>query len=325
MSNSNAPWQQVLRKNITSAKILCELLELSKEQEEHVLKRSPFRLNIPRRLVDKMPKKTIDSPLFRQFVPLVEEEKKIEGFSCDPLQERTFQLSSRLLQKYGSRALFITTSACAMHCRYCFRRHYPYESAPSDFTKELEALSADTRLHEAILSGGDPLSLPDEKLGYLLQQLDGIEHLRAIRFHTRYPIGIPERITSAFIQQIASLSKEVVFVLHINHFDELDGDVLGALKRLKRAGVTLLNQTVLLKGVNDEHSVLKCLFEELAFNGILPYYLHILDKVDGAHHFAVEEAKGVELVQNLRKELPGYAVPRLAKEEPGKPHKTILL
>jgi EF-P beta-lysylation protein EpmB len=318
-------WQQQLRKNIRSAKKLCELLELSEEQEQKVLKRSPFCLNIPERLVLKMEKGRIDSPLFRQFVPLAEEQVQVEGYSCDPLQESSFHLTPRLLQKYGSRALLVTTSACAMHCRYCFRRHFPYEKTASDFSQELLAISEDVNLLEVILSGGDPLSLPDERLFPFLEKLDAIEHVRIIRFHTRFPIGIPERITEAFTAKIASLSKSVVVVLHINHPDELDCDVLEALNRLKKAGATLLNQSVLLKGVNDEYATLKRLCENLAFGGILPYYLHLLDEVDGAHHFAVEEEKGKALLIELRKELPGYAVPRLAKEIPGKPHKTILL
>lgn len=319
------PWQHVLRKNITSAHKLCELLELSEKQREQVLKSSPFRLNIPKRLVDKMPRGRIDSPLFLQFVPLAEEEKKQEGYLCDPLQELSFQISPRLLQKYTSRALLITTSACAMHCRYCFRRNYPYEKTPTDFTKELEAIAEDLSLQEVILSGGDPLSLPDEKLFPLLHKLNEISHLRVIRFHTRFPIGIPERITKALVEEIASLSKEVVIVLHINHPDEIDEEVLQSLKALKKAGAILLHQAVLLRGVNDEYMVLKQLCESLAFNGILPYYLYFLDKVEGAHHFAVDEAKGIQMVQKLREELPGYAVPRLAKEIPGKPHKTIIL
>jgi KamA family protein len=211
-----------------------------------------------------------------------------------------------------------------MHCRYCFRQNFPYETIEKTLDEELQKIRSDPSIFEVILSGGDPLSLPDYKLFALLEELDKIPHVRVIRFHTRFPIGIPERIDEAFLTHLAQIKKQMVFVLHINHPKELDDDVAIALKKLARLGLPLFCQSVLLKEVNDSVEVLASLCERLVECGITPYYLHQLDQVKGASRFAVDQSKGLALIEKLMERLPGYAVPRYVKEIPGSPSKTPL-
>lgn len=311
-------WREIQRTNFTRLEDLSTYLGIQ------LPKKSKFVLNLPLRLAEKIAKNTQDDPLFRQFVPTEEENHHPLGFSKDPVQDTTFCKSEKLLQKYEGRALLITTSACAMHCRYCFRQNYPY--APKTlFEKELALIEHDPTLHEVILSGGDPLSLSDQDLRNLLAKLDAMAHLKLIRLHTRFPIGIPERIDPSFLALLKSLTTQVIFVIHANHRKELDQDVLLALKKVQQLGIPVLLQTVLLKGVNDSVETLQELFLTCAANGILPYYLHQLDRVEGAAHFEVPTSEGIELVRKLRAKLPGYAVPRFVQEIPGKSEKTLIV
>jgi len=223
-------------------------------------------------------------------------------------------------QKYSKRALLVTTSACAMHCRYCFRKNYPYQT--TDFKEEIEAIYLDQELEEVLLSGGDPLSLSDQKLFNLLDELEKIPHVRRIRFHTRFVMGIPERIHDDLIAKFKSLKKQIIFVVHINHASELDQDIFEALKKIQTLGIPVLTQTVLLKGINDCANVLSELFKALIDRGIIPYYLHQFDPVQGSMHFEVPLKQGKEIYLKLLEKLPGYAVPKYVQEIPHKLSKT---
>lgn len=309
-------WRQIQRKNFTSLDKIADFLEWGEKERLH-LSSSPFVLNVPYRLAQKMAKGTLDDPLVRQFIPLQDKAVKRLGFLKDPVGDMQARCTPHLLKKYEGRALVITTSACAMHCRYCFRQNYPYETPAHEFEKELELIKVDSSIEEVILSGGDPLSLSNRSLAQFLAALEAILHVQRVRFHTRFPIGIPERIDEEFLQILSGLRFQFWFVVHINHPNELDEDIFFALRNLQKLGIPVLNQAVLLKGVNDSEEVLFELYKKLANHGIFAYYLHQLDKVVGAEHFEVEEARGQELIRYLENHLSGYAVPKYVKEVPG--------
>ena len=317
-----ATWRLIQRQNFTDCATLADFLELSEEKRERVLFDSHFPLNVPLRLAKKMAKNTLNDPLVRQFLPLKEELLEKPNFTLEPVEDFRFRKGRRLLQKYEERALLLTTPACAMNCRFCFRRNFDYQENESFFEEELKTIEEEGSLSEIILSGGDPLSLGDEKLDLLLQRLSKIPHVKRIRFHTRFPIGIPERIDSSFLALLQRCKKQIIFVIHCNHPVELDSDLLQALKEVQGLGIPVLNQNVLLKGVNDDPVVLKALMQQLADNGILPYYLHQLDKVKGASHFEVTEQRGKALIEEIGQSLSGYALPRYVKEVPGAVAKT---
>ncbi len=318
MANS---WRQIQRQNFTSWGALALFLELDPLLG---LPNPPFPLNLPRRLAEKIEKNQPNDPILLQFVPQQEEQAVTAGFVSDPVQDLRFRKEPKLLQKYQGRALLVTTSACAMHCRYCFRKNFSYETSRKDFSQEIASIAQDSSLKEVILSGGDPLSLADETLQDLLQKISSLSHIERIRFHTRFPIGIPERIDASFLQMLEKTTKQVFFVIHANHPKELDQDVLLALKQIQRLGIPVLNQSVLLRGVNDNIETLQTLCETLINHGILPYYLHQLDKVEGAAHFSVEKTKGKELIQELTKRLSGYGIPKYVAEIAGETSKTPL-
>ncbi len=314
-------WRQILRTNFTSWKELADFLQLDAAQSECILKKSAFPLNLPRRIASKIKKGTLEDPLLKQFLPTQNENEDREGFYADPVADVSFKKTPKLLQKYRGRALLVCTSACAMHCRYCFRQNFDYEISNKLFEDEIVYIAQDASLHEVILSGGDPLSLSDHQLNDLIDSLEAIPHVKLLRFHTRFPIGIPERIDTSFISILKNRRLQTYFIIHSNHALELDDEVLQALKALQREQIILLNQSVLLKGVNDSLETLKELCLKLVQNGILPYYLHQLDKVQGAAHFEVPENQGKILIDSLAKELPGYALPKYVKEIPGQASK----
>ena len=311
----NVPiWKQIQKQNFTNWKELFTFLEISNEQPFHL--QSSFPLNIPRRLAEKIDKNTLDDPILKQFIPLSEERLTSPHFRQDPVCDIAFRKEQKLLHKYQGRALLVCTSACAMHCRFCFRQNFPYETKQKGFENELRAIAADDSIKEIILSGGDPLSLSNRELGKLIEELSLIPHLKILRFHTRFPIGIPERIDEELLDILSSCRLQIFFVLHINHAKEFDSDVASVLKQIKQRGIPVLSQSVLLKGVNDDVQSLKTLVETLVENGIIPYYLHQLDQIQGGAHFEVDEKVGIELIEQLRNELPGYAIPRYVKEVP---------
>jgi EF-P beta-lysylation protein EpmB len=266
-------------------------------------------------------------PLLRQVLPLDEELAGRPGFTRDPVGDREAVRSPGLLHKYQSRVLMVTTGACAVHCRYCFRRHFPYAEgprSPDEWSGALAEIAGDRSLSEVILSGGDPLTLVDDTLAELTERLASIRHLRRLRVHTRLPIMIPERITDALVEWLGASRLTPVVVLHANHADELDNAVAQALARLSEARILLLNQTVLLAGVNDEVKTLVDLSQRLVDLRVMPYYLHQLDRVEGAAHFEVPVEQGRRLIAEMRSQLPGYAVPRYVQEAAGAAHKLVI-
>ncbi len=319
------PWKSILKTNFHQTPHLLDYLAFDEENRKKILEKAKFCLNVPRRLADKMGKNDPKDPLFLQFVPLKKELEKGEKGILDPVSDRSFQRTPHLLQKYQGRALVIASGACAMHCRFCFRQNYDYDSSYRTFEKEIDLIQNDPSLHEVILSGGDPLSLSDRELESLLERLDAIDHIKIIRFHTRFPIGIPERISVEFLEILKKISKQIVMILHINHPNELDDELFMKVKEIQKLGILVLSQTVFLKDVNDSVKTLKELLFSLVSQGILPYYLHSLDSVEGALHFEAPIEQGLEIIEELRKELPGYAIPRFVKEIPGEPNKTPLL
>ncbi len=318
------PWVEVLRNNFRSWHDLADFLQLSEENRAYVLKSSDFPLNLPKRLAEKIAKNTLTDPILRQFIPLIEEEISVPNFSNDPIAELGYRKGNKLIHKYIGRALMVTSGACAMHCRYCFRRHFPYETDIKGHEHEIEEVSNDPTIEEIILSGGDPLSLSNRSLKLLIEKLSSIPHIQRIRFHTRFPIGIPERIDEEFLEILGSCKRQIFFVIHCNHVNELDQDIFKALKAVQMLGIPVLDQSVLLKGVNDSTETLKDLFSKLVEHGILPYYMHQLDRVEGAAHFEVAHDTAIALFNELQALLPGYAIPKLVQDIPHRSSKTAL-
>lgn len=317
-------WRHIQKDNFKSLAKLINFLELDSTKRSKIAQKSTFPINVPKRIANKIAKNSLTDPIFLQFIPLAKENDLTQGFCKDPVSDTLFQQSARLLHKYPGRALLLCTSACAMHCRFCFRQNYPYEKTKSLFTKELNTIAKDSSIYEIILSGGDPLSLSDEALFSLVKSLETISHLKLLRFHTRFLIGIPERVTKTFLSILKQTRLQTIFVIHINHIKELDSDIITALKKIKDLGIPVLSQTVLLKGINDTAEALRSLFLKLVQEGIIPYYLHQLDQLQGGAHFKVDPFKGIELIKELRNRLPGYAVPTFVKEIPFEKSKTPL-
>lgn len=316
-------WQSILKSNITTVDRLISFLELSELDKKKILRRPRFGINIPLRIARKMEKGTLNDPLVKQFVSLVEEEDEVPQFVDNPVGDCEAVAAPKLLHKYCGRSLILTTSACAMHCRFCFRKEFDY-AVEAGFEEELEKIGADPSVSEVILSGGDPLSLSDRKLGELLGRLNAMPHVERVRFHTRFIVGIPERVDAELLEALRRFEKTKVFVFHINHPRELDGDVLSAIDRLKEGKPVLFSQSVLLRGVNDSVDVLKCLFLKLIDCGVVPYYLHQLDRVRGAAHFEVPLEEGEQLIEEIRKVLPGYAIPSYVQEIAKMPYKMVI-
>jgi EF-P beta-lysylation protein EpmB len=318
-------WRQIQRQNFTCWKKLAEFLELDPLHFSQILKDSHFPLNLPLRLAQKIQKNTFDDPILLQFLPLEKEKREMSQFLEDPVGDNEARKTSKLLQKYEGRALLLCTSSCAMNCRFCFRQNYDYQTQHKEFEEEIELIRQDSSLTEIILSGGDPLSLSNETLQSLIERLDIVPHLQRLRFHTRFPIGIPERIDEGFLSILENTRLQVFFVIHSNHASELDSDVLTALKKIQKLGIPSLSSSVLLRGVNNQVSVLKELFEKLVDHGIIPYYLNQLDRVQGSAHFEVPVREGKNLIAQLSKQLSGYAVPKYVKDMAGMTSKTELL
>ena len=329
MSTQAPSWQQALAQAITDPNELCRELALDPELLQEIEPAiDQFRLRVPRSFVARMEKGNPNDPLLRQVLPLGIEMQAVPGFTQDPVEERKVHPASGLLHKYRGRVLLTLTGACAVHCRYCFRRHYPYEEkvpALSEWQAALNYIAKDKSITEVILSGGDPLVLKDQSLEKFIKMLESIAHLKRLRIHTRLPIVISERITDAFITLLQKTRLQAVVVLHSNHANELDGSVAKAMLRCKDKNIILLNQAVLLRGVNDSVDALVQLSERLFEIGIIPYYLHLLDPVAGAAHFNVPLKVAKQLMRKVLNRLPGYMVPRLVREVPGLAAKKIIL
>ncbi|MCD4750814.1 MAG: EF-P beta-lysylation protein EpmB [Thermoanaerobaculales bacterium] len=284
-----------------------------------------FELRVPRAFVRRMGYGDPADPLLLQVLPSVEEDRQAPGFVPDPVGESEFVSGGGVLHKYRGRALIVITGICAVHCRYCFRRHFAYgENSVQGAGAALEKVAQDPSISEVILSGGDPLSLSDESLDELFRGFENISHVRRLRVHTRMPVVLPERVDSGLLDILGRRRLPVVVVLQTNHAQELDRDVRTACQALREAGVTLLNQAVLLAGINDTVENQVDLSEGLFDAGVLPYYLHLMDRVAGAAHFEVAEDGARSLMAEVSARLPGYLVPRLVRDEVGAASKVIL-
>lgn len=286
-----------------------------------------FPMRVPDDFVARIAPGDPADPLLRQVLPQAAELESVPGFVADPLDEHRASVAPGVLHKYPGRALLIVTGACAVHCRYCFRREFPYadhHAGVDAWQPALAYLAGDSSLREVILSGGDPLTLSNPRLGRLLAALDGIVHLQRLRIHSRAPVVLPARIDDELLETLAQTRLRRVAVIHANHPREIDDTVAAALRRLGSAGVTLFNQSVLLRGVNDAPEILAELSEALFAAGVTPYYLHLLDPVRGAAHFAVKESDALAIMEALRQRLPGYLAPRLVREQPGQLAKTLV-
>lgn len=318
-------WQTALREAIRDVGELLALLEIDpRELACYQPALEEFPLLVPRSFAARMRKRDPADPLLHQVLPRSAEHLHSPGFSADPLKEASLA-EHGVLRKYRGRALLITTAACPVHCRYCFRRHFPYETqlaARRDWQPALRQLENVDGIKEVILSGGDPLSLSTRRLAVLFEALERFGSLQAVRIHTRFPVVLPERVDAELTELINRSSLRTVVVIHCNHPDEIDAGVTEAMQALQSAGSALLNQSVLLRGINDDVTTLTRLSERLFACGALPYYLHLLDPVQGAAHFEVEESRGRALIAKMRAQLPGYLVPRLVREVPGELSKT---
>lgn len=324
-----AGWQRELANAVRDPVELLSLLELDRPELLEAARSAArlFPLRVTRSFLSRMRKGDSADPLLLQVLPLAEELAAVRGYSSDPVGDLAALRAPGLLQKYHGRALLIGTGACAIHCRYCFRRAYPYDTAgfrPGYWEAIREALLADSSLEEVILSGGDPLMLSNDKLRQVLELLAEIPHLRRVRVHSRLPVVLPCRVDTGLIDAFKHSRFRFIHVIHCNHANEIDRDVAAAVSRLQATGAPVLNQAVLLKGINDSIASLAELSQKLIEIGVMPYYLHLLDRVQGAHHFETDEQKAVELIRSLQQRLPGYMVPKLVREEQGAPGKTVI-
>lgn len=316
-----ATWHDSLAKSVRDPQTLLSRLRLPESLlPGAVAAAEQFPLIVPESFLSRMRTGDPGDPLLRQVLPLMDELDQQPGFATDAVNDQSARKAPGLLQKYRGRALMIVTGACAVHCRYCFRRHYPYKDEPhrlDDWAPALAAVAADESIQEVLLSGGDPLMLPDLRLSTLIDRLEAIPHLRRLRIHSRLPVVLPDRICSELLTRLTKSRLTPIMVVHANHPHEVVDDCAEALRTLVRSGITTLNQAVLMRGINDSAPVLADLCERLINTGVIPYYLHQLDRVQGAAHFEVDVAVGRSLIEALRGQLPGYAVPRYVREVAG--------
>ncbi|AGA34784.1 Lysyl-lysine 2,3-aminomutase [Thioalkalivibrio nitratireducens DSM 14787] len=317
-------WQRALARAITDPLELLRRLDLEPDREPEALQaHHGFRTLVPESYLARIRRGDPRDPLLLQVLPQGAEVNERPGFLADPVGDRSALATLGLLHKYPGRVLLVTTGACAIHCRYCFRREFPYGElqASRDWGDALDYIRANTGITEVILSGGDPLALPDRRLSELVRRLDAVAHLRRLRIHTRLPVVLPERVDAGLLSWLGTGRLAHVVVLHANHPREFEAPAAAALARLRSAGVTLLNQAVLLAGINDDPDTL-CELQQAGFAaGVLPYYLHLLDRARGVGHFDVDERRAQALHAMLRERLPGYLVPRLVREIAGAPSK----
>lgn len=322
-------WQQQLRDVVTDAGELLSLLALSAENvglSEAASKDFPTR--VPRSFIRRMQRGDANDPLLRQVLASRAELEFTPGYSSDPLAE-TGQANPQpgIIHKYQGRVLLLVTGTCAVNCRYCFRRHFPYEdnrNSRAQWREALAYIAQDKSISEVILSGGDPLVATDGVLRELAEAVAAIAHVKTLRIHTRLPIVLPTRVNEGLRSAIGSTRLKLVVVVHCNHPNEIDTEVTEALRALRKWNATLLNQAVLLEGVNDKADTQVALSNALHGAGVLPYYLHLLDPVQGAHHFNVTEPEGIAIVREMTARLPGYLVPKLVREVPEEPSKRAI-
>jgi len=318
-------WQKELSNVVTDPKKLLQMLEIdSADYLQHFSARKLFPVRVPQPFISRMKKGDFNDPLLKQVMPLSDEFVITQGFSTDPLEEHD-TVAEGLLHKYKHRVLMIVKSGCAVNCRYCFRRHFPYgENSPNKnrWQPALKYIAEHNEINEVIFSGGDPLMANDEHLQWLIKQLESIKHVTRLRIHTRLPVVIPQRITNTLIRVLVETRLKATVVLHINHPNEIDNDVIQAVEKLRVARIPIFNQSVLLKGVNNDADVLCQLSEALFDNGIQPYYLHMFDPVQAVAHFDVDESQAKIIVQKMMATLPGFLMPKLVREIAGEANKT---
>ncbi len=327
LHNPPLSWQQQLNNGFQNPQDLCHYLSLDPDLLN--LEYTPdFPFKVPLAYVKKIRPGNPMDPLLLQILPLQQENQSVPGFLADPVGDLQAMPTPGLLHKYNRRALIITTGGCAIHCRYCFRRNFPYAEGQirqQNLQQALLFLEQNPQINEVILSGGDPLLLSDDKLGHLCGQIKQLKHIKTLRIHSRIPLVLPDRITESLADLISSTTQHSVVVLHSNHRNELDKAVQKVCRLMQSYGITLLNQSVLLKNINDNATDLIDLSETLFECGVLPYYLHLLDQANGTAHFQVSENHALELMAKIRLQLPGYLVPRLVKEQPGAGSKTVII
>lgn len=315
-------WQKELADAVSDVASLYQLLELPLPEQVHTPNKFPLR--VPHAFINKMKKGDPNDPLLRQILPDIAESLPVAGYTADPLDENTHNPMKGLLHKYQSRALITVTGACAVHCRYCFRQHFDYgANLPNsqDIRQICHYIANDKNINEVLLSGGDPLNINNRRFNEWIGALSAIDNIKTIRIHTRMPVILPNRIDDELIEILANCPKNIIMVLHINHPNEIDDALAQKCQILKNHGVVLLNQSVLLKGVNDNVETLCQLSHALFDIGVLPYYLHVLDKVAGSAHFDLPIDRAIQIYWQLLEKLSGYLVPKLVQEMAGKPYK----
>ncbi len=327
-SSGELSWHEEVRTAVRNARDLCQHLGLSDEWTAAAQQGTgDFPVFVPPSFLARICPGDPGDPLLRQVLPTRDEAIQMEGYLADPVDDSSAMLAPGVLQKYAGRALLIATGSCAVHCRYCFRRYYPYQESPHSnaaWEQGLESLAKDPSITEVILSGGDPFMLVDEQLGVLVDRIADLSSVKRLRVHTRFPIMIPSRVTDSLLDVLTKTRLTPIVVIHANHAQELDDDVGQSMERLQKAKVLLLNQAVLLRGVNDTVDSQIALSERLVEIGVMPYYLHQLDRVRGAAHFEVPISQGKKLITQMRAKLPGYLVPKYVQEIPNEPHKRVL-
>ena len=320
-------WLNQLASGISDPAELLRHLEIDPTPwQDGFAARKQFAQRVPLSFVARMEKGNPEDPLLRQVLPVAQELEWHPGFSQDPLEEQD-NAQPGLLHKYRNRALLIVKGGCAINCRYCFRRHFPYQDNRGNkavWQKNLDYIAAHTELNEVILSGGDPLMAKDNELEWLISAIAAIPHIKRLRIHTRLPVVIPARVTDGLCTLLASTRLQVVMVTHINHANEIDAPFSEAVRALKQVGVTMLNQAVMLKGINDSVDAQVALSESLFDAGILPYYLHVLDKVQGSAHFHIADSEAKNIMAGVIERVSGYLVPTLTREIGGRKSKTPL-
>lgn len=316
-------WQNAFSDTITTFAELAQALDLPVDSFDTQV--GQFPLKVPRRFVQKMVKGDINDPLLKQILPTFQETVQVTGFVTDPLEEQHANPVKGIIHKYASRVLIPVTGACVVHCRYCFRQHFDYHDnlpTQNDWQAISDYINTHPAINEVILSGGDPLSLSNRRLFDIVTTLEALPQVHTIRIHTRVPVMIPERLDEPLLARLANSRCHIVMVIHANHPNEIDADTQHFLGRAKKAGVTLLNQTVLLKSINDDADVLAALNDKLWQAGVLPYYLHVLDKVAGASHFYIDDSQAVAIYWQLLAKCAGYLTPKLVRELPNNAYKT---
>ncbi len=322
-------WQRDLADAVRSPEELLALLKLTPDQVPPLTdRRNPaFPLRVPRSFLRRMTIGNPQDPLLLQVLPLAAEQNDVPGFTADPVGDRAAEKTAGLLRKYPGRVLIIAAGSCAVHCRYCFRREFPYDTgrrSPDHWDRIFREVAGDPSVSEVIFSGGDPLMLPDERLSALVEQASAIAHVERVRIHTRLPVVLPSRVTERLLTILHECRVQVVMVVHANHAQEIQADCRDALSRLVRSGLPVLNQAVLLRQINDTVESQCALSRALINVGVIPYYLHRLDRVQGAAHFEVDDETGRRLIRLMQDRLPGYAVPRYVCDVPGRFGKTVL-